>query len=425
MIDGRDGWTVAAWIGGGLVVFLAAVLLLHVAYGGAGSGATPLPETGTTVLGMAFDGNASTTGFAGAANATGVRYVDGVSGRAVRFDGETGAVTVPGTAALNLSMPFRIEAWVRAEPGRGQGYIVSRHDYDAARGYALVRTEADEIGFRVGNGTAWTGVYSEPVDDGRWHHVTAILHRDRLRLYIDGEAVDYTAELAGELVHTGGPLVLGRAQGYDGDRFAGDIDDLRVSSDTVEAVFGFDGTVADRSGHGYAVANGTWRFAEGVDGSALVLNRTELAVTPAIDPGGTFTVEAWVRPDAVDRKQHVVTTYDYDGPAGYLLAVTRDGKAEFRVGNGTAEAAVYSDGMNMSTWHHLAGTFDGRTARLYVDGEAVGYTEDVAGMRLPNGTTHIGGAGYGGDRFTGLLDTVRVSRQPLEPAGFHTPRPGQ
>ena len=71
-------------------------------------------------------------------------------------------------------------------------------------------------------------------------------------------------------------------------------------------------------------------------------------------------------------------------------------------------------------WVHLAGTFDGATMRLYVDGVERGAMERPGPLRPAAGPLILGSYAVGhGSHFEGLLDDVRVfdrARAPASPS---------
>jgi hypothetical protein len=74
----------------------------------------------------------------------------------------------------------------------------------------------------------------------------------------------------------------------------------------------------------------------------------------------------------------------------------------------------------LNTWTHLAGTFDGTTLRLYVNGTEVG-TRAVAGpMATSTGVLRMGGNGIWGEFFAGRIDEVRVYNRALSVAEIQT-----
>ena len=60
-----------------------------------------------------------------------------------------------------------------------------------------------------------------------------------------------------------------------------------------------------------------------------------------------------------------------------------------------------------NAWHYIVGTFDGTTARLYVDGGTP--ATGTATLTWPALVTSIGDRNIGGRTFSGRLDEVRLS----------------
>ena len=89
-----------------------------------------------------------------------------------------------------------------------------------------------------------------------------------------------------------------------------------------------------------------------------------------------LTVETWVRPWNLKRWQGILTQHDYPTDCGFGLFLDGNGKPVFSVGSGgeyEKESSIISaTPLQLRQWHHLAGTWDGKQARLYVDGEQIG-----------------------------------------------------
>jgi Concanavalin A-like lectin/glucanases superfamily len=159
-------------------------------------------------------------------------------------------------------------------------------------------------------------------------------------------------------------------------------------------------------------SGGALRFAGG--SFVRLPEATELAVE-------TLTVEAVVRADSspglfryvVSRGSHgcVAGSYGlYTGSAGGIAIYVFDGSRY--VVSPIARPGDVWDG----AWHHVAGTFDGRKLRVYVDGSLVGTPLDVP-MQIDYSTTsnaafgrYVGGCDLS---FSGDLDLVRLWSGPL------------
>ena len=109
---------------------------------------------------------------------------------------------------------------------------------------------------------------------------------------------------------------------------------------------------------------------------------------------GGLTVSAWVA--LASPPVEVASVIHLEGPEGEMrLAVGPWREPEFRVGD--LRAATFET-LELGRWTHLAGTFDGDTARLYVDGELAGISAGTAPERV-TGTLAIGRSLDGGMRY--------------------------
>lgn len=125
--------------------------------------------------------------------------------------------------------------------------------------------------------------------------------------------------------------------------------------------------------------------------------KVEIPYSPELNPGGAFTVEAWVKPARaggpaawVFSSLNVAT-----GRNGYALAQDYAAKNqwEFRLGDSSGYIAMaYGGNVDTNNWQYLAGVYDGTTARLYVNG-ALAASASLGRPFQPNTTekTVIGG----------------------------------
>jgi hypothetical protein len=155
---------------------------------------------------------------------------------------------------------------------------------------------------------------------------------------------------------------------------------------------------------------------------------------PAINPAGSFTVEAWVRidpPSGGEQWNPIVDhgAYDFTPKRGYLLTIHTDpdgstgilfaaNEATNAAGNtvfwvNTTNAQPPRLLTDYSVFHHVAGVWDGQVAKVYVDGEvwheeAGNPNKTVASNSFP---TLIGAMYVPGGKlfFRGVIDEVRIS----------------
>ena len=147
-------------------------------------------------------------------------------------------------------------------------------------------------------------------------------------------------------------------------------------------------TAADTSGGGSdATLLGTARWTEGHSGAALALDGQGSAHAPAgtnLEPQ-VLSMEAWVRAPAVPggelampRGELIIVAEGFACTHSYGFFTESASGIGNRVAfgvfgqNGEPYAKVSDASVFDGTWHHLAGTFDGTSSRLYVDGVLVG-----------------------------------------------------
>jgi hypothetical protein len=198
---------------------------------------------------------------------------------------------------------------------------------------------------------------------------------------------------------------------------------IDVRNTGVVAAYGFDepsGTTADDA---VAAHNGTISGATRVPGrfgQALSFDGTDDWVTipnaADLSLSSGMTVEAWVRPSTLSSWRSVVMK-EHTGALAYALYANSDANQPVAsVFTSSAFDATGPPTLGLSTWTHLAMTWDGGVVRLYVDGAEIA-TQPAAGTLVTGtGGLRIGGNAVRGEFFAGLIDEVRVYDHALTPA---------
>ncbi|MER5766572.1 LamG domain-containing protein [Streptomyces sp. NPDC001985] len=136
------------------------------------------------------------------------------------------------------------------------------------------------------------------------------------------------------------------------------------------------------------------------NGSSHYLNMGD---APALKfQGRAYAVEAWVRPRGAGGP--VLARWSgAAGQGGFQLRVTGTGQVALDHSGGTLTSL---QNIPADTWAHIAASFDGTTATLYVNGE-FGGDKPLPSNGDGSALLHIG-AKAGGPHYSGVIDEVRI-----------------
>lgn len=136
-----------------------------------------------------------------------------------------------------------------------------------------------------------------------------------------------------------------------------------------------------------------------------------------LNPSG-FTISAWIKRDAADTgTKSIVSKRDTGFTQGYDFRILNDNRIEIFWKNGSNQTLTSVTAIPDAEWHHVAVTYNGTTARLYIDG----IEDNSDGKSAPVNTTdsfYIAAAGKGTpvQHFRGNIDEVRVWDRMLTPS---------
>ena len=125
-----------------------------------------------------------------------------------------------------------------------------------------------------------------------------------------------------------------------------------------------------------------WRT--GVSGTALGFDgySSGIRVPSATFKGDELTVEAWVALGAYPFDWSPLVHQSTWGKEGFYLGINADGLPGFHVAIGSEWQACIANQDNslpLRTWCHVMGVFDGKSLRLFVDGEPIAESKVQAG----------------------------------------------
>jgi parallel beta-helix repeat protein len=171
----------------------------------------------------------------------------------------------------------------------------------------------------------------------------------------------------------------------------------------------------DSTGMSNGTLNGGATFAAGRVGQSFDLDGTddyvEIANSPALS-SQTQTWEGWVRADRAGAYETLATTVPTSGE-GLVFKRRNDGTLWFAIGNtGGGEIAMSSTSMATGQWYHIAGTYDGSSLKLYINGVL---ESTVASTRVLSTTQplRLGRDGTPVEFFDGQIDEFTVYSRAL------------
>jgi glucose/arabinose dehydrogenase len=183
---------------------------------------------------------------------------------------------------------------------------------------------------------------------------------------------------------------------------------------------GLGSTTADATGKGHigSLSGATWTTA-GKNGNALSFNGTNNLVSVAdaadLDFSTGLTMEAWVRPTTLSGWRTVALKEAPGEALAYALyAHDNAPRPAGTLNTGGVDINVMgSAALPLSTWTHLAVTYDGSNARLYVNGGQAGVLAASGDLRSTGNPLTIGGNNVWGEWFAGQIDDLRIYNRAL------------
>jgi hypothetical protein len=143
-------------------------------------------------------------------------------------------------------------------------------------------------------------------------------------------------------------------------------------------------------------------FTNGMSGQAFWFDGINDHVRIPDNPNQRFTnslsIEAWVDPDHIGVYHELISKWDPSGQCSYTTGIHPDGRVYFTVSptpTSAGAASVFSTNvLAPGKWTHFAGTYDGNSMRIYLNGVQENQTAYTAGIY--RGTSDLGIGGYVG-----------------------------
>ncbi|MEO9869622.1 LamG-like jellyroll fold domain-containing protein [Ekhidna sp.] len=346
------------------------------------------------------------------------------------------------TYDLNTGTGFTVEQWIHIPTITSLTSLVNQSNVNLPAPLdAYVDTDGS-ISILFGDGATESSNSTLPgvITPGNWHHVAIVYDPlasgNEGQIYIDGATAALIGVNVTSPVSNNGPVRIGRrADGTEGDDIY--IDEVRIwnvartgtqinadydaklvgDEAGLEVYLEFENNLADNAGgngsqDGTVVA-GSIGYIDGapLQNNALNFDGTDDFVETTspigLPVGNTVrTLEAWINTSSsTDVAVAGWSSNDLVANQRFGIVVTATGEVSVVAsGNDMVGTVQVNDGQ----WHHIAATFDGSTAFLYVDGEL-----DVSSIRTYATVAEsftIGRRSFsvGGEFFPGQIDEVRV-----------------
>ena len=386
------------------------------------------------------------------------------STRRIAFDGSDDDVNLGHAASLMTNSDRTIAAWIKLDStasASAKTIVSQRHSVNAPdEGFVLeLHTNGTLQYFRPGGTVASTTVPVGYADT--WHHVAVVRSGSTNQLYWDGVPVGApTTDASGTMASDTDLIVGSDAEGSMGHFWKGGIDDVRFyhrafSSLEVQGLASLSslsslsmsgaihpfipafrvpgtgsllghwaldeqsdvGVVADRTAlQQDLVRGGTPTSSADIPASAMSSYRSmmfdgstdllSLADASALEPSN-LTIGGWVKTTS-SAGGFIVGHWASASEKGYGLRMESTGLASFDLGHsGTTTTVTSSTEINDGLWHHITGTFDGTTQKIFIDG-MLEASSTASSVTYDEGSFTIGALTGPTSGFDGKIDDVRV-----------------
>ncbi|MDO8498937.1 MAG: DUF2341 domain-containing protein [bacterium] len=361
-----------------------------------------------------------------------------VSSKCLYFNGSTASVTVSGTASSIKTISFWVKPKTNGEKlidlDGGTHYISASSGTISATGFTSPTIYVN-------------GKVSSTLTANTWQHITVTTgtafnasaitmgkvsstylngYLDDVKIYNYARSAaqiktDYLAGKSNAGTKQGDSAVLGsKPEDWLSNGLVGywKMDEAAANSCT-----GASNDSCDSSGNGNDGAwsgnttVGTGKFGNGVsmDGTGDFTTISDPG-TSVLDITGQITMSAWVKTSGTNDYTGII--FKNTGYTGYQMSFNTSGGVRADLYNGsTYITPANSTNVENGSWHLVTTTYDGATAKIYVDG-VVGTNATGTGFLTANNASMLIGRDSccgGGRDLNGTIDDVRIYNRALSP----------
>ncbi len=143
---------------------------------------------------------------------------------------------------------------------------------------------------------------------------------------------------------------------------------------------------------------------------------------PFLNPRSQITVEAWIRPRSFPNvsSSGIIRKNDAFAAENYSLEIEDGDRIRFSLNaGGSIQIALGFVTFQLNQWAHVAGTYDGSSVKVWVNGQVVATTANVSGqIAFDNSPFYVGRTSIE-NYFDGQIDEVRISNRARTADEFH------
>ncbi|MDO8897103.1 MAG: LamG-like jellyroll fold domain-containing protein, partial [Bacteroidales bacterium] len=375
--------------------------------------------------------------------ATGHKWVAGINGNAIEFDGVTGHVKINNSGVFNpVNDQISFAFWFKQNKVGTSGTFLFHNTK-----YILKIDAQGRLTFALYIPTYKDVVmaYSDRILDTDWHQMIGTYDGTVMKLYLDGKLIA-SKIVNGSLNASNAPILIGNQNTIN--FFNGQMDEVQIFGSVLSEVAinelymnsqnpgngeenlislwslnenqGLTAHDQKGSNHG-TISNASW--VPGISGSCLSFNGTNSHVSipnhPSLNPVTSITMMAWVK-TTVNLTTKIVQKGDWDGHG--LGQGKWDGwNAHIRMADNVSHSLHWLGGLPvLNEWYHLAMTYDGEMFLFYVNGQ-LRNSKDLTGELKINGRNASIGSDNGAQKFfTGEIDEVKIFASALSQTEIQT-----
>lgn len=363
-------------------------------------------------------------------------YSTGIVNTAITLDGVNQYISMADDNDFSFANHnFAMSVWVKPDNFTNRQPIISKGSASNWEYVLYLSTDAQAVfTARLLNGTEIYTISTpqNSVKLNEWTHIVVSNSEDsQISLYINGQksAKLDTSAIVNNLSNGTAALEIGRTADGGADYFDGSIDELKIyrniltdneitnlfenSKSKLLAWINMQENGTDNSGQiNHGTLTGTELNENGKVAASRIFDGTDsinLGNNFSLSPSNYLTVETWVKAES----KGTVIAKDNE----YKMEICSDGRPMFYIYNhnqwqntaGTADLCTGSSAniITDQSWHHLAGSFDGRYIRLYIDGIEQAYYYIQGNISRTENNAIIG------ENFSGELDELALYNRTL------------